>query len=127
MDDCAHASAAARMRQPSGLSSRSTLVSVLEQLDFVFDLEFLSLDIVDQVFVGHRPVDLFLEREFQALMPGAKGLDTILQRHAAPPCQTSTDPWSSCGGPGSIGICCRTCPRSSPWAVSRTVRSLHAR
>src|SRR5262249_20929474 len=74
-------------RTPSGVkaSQRAGLALVLHQLDLVFDLELLSLYVVDQVLVGHRPVDFFLQGQFQALMPGSKGFDTILQRHAAPP------------------------------------------
>jgi len=34
---------------------------MLEELDLVFNLEFLSLYVVDQIFIGQRPVDFFLQ------------------------------------------------------------------
>jgi len=56
---------------------------VLELDDFVFDSEFLALQVVEDIFVGERAVNFLIDGVLQAAMTGPEGLDTILQRHGS--------------------------------------------
>jgi len=56
---------------------------VLELDDFVFDAEFLALQVVEEIFVGQGAVDFLIDGVLQAAMTGPEGLDTILQRHGS--------------------------------------------
>jgi hypothetical protein len=56
---------------------------VFELDDFVFDAEFLALQVVEDIFVGERAVDFLIDGVLQGAMTGPEGLDTILQRHGS--------------------------------------------
>jgi hypothetical protein len=56
---------------------------VFELDDFVFDTEFLALQVVEEIFVGERAVDFLIDGVLQGAVTGPEGLDTILQRHGS--------------------------------------------
>jgi hypothetical protein len=56
---------------------------VFELDDFVFDAEFLALQVVEEIFVGQGAMDFLIDGILQGAMTGPEGLDTILQRHGS--------------------------------------------
>jgi hypothetical protein len=56
---------------------------VFELDDFVFDTEFLALQVVENIFVGQGAMDFLIDGILQGAMTGPEGLDTILQRHGS--------------------------------------------
>ena len=48
--------------------------------DFVFDSEFLALQVVEDLFIGQGAVDFLIDGILQTAVTGPEGLDTILQR-----------------------------------------------
>jgi hypothetical protein len=53
---------------------------VFELDDFVFDSEFLALQVVEDLFIGQGAVDFLIDGILQTAVTGPEGLDTILQR-----------------------------------------------
>jgi hypothetical protein len=56
-------------------------VTPFEAVDFVFDAEFLALQIGDGIHVGQWPVDFSVDFLFEIGVPGTERFDTIQQRH----------------------------------------------
>ncbi len=53
---------------------------VFEELDFILDLEFLSFQGADDVGVGSRAFQLFMESSFELLMPAPQALNCFRSR-----------------------------------------------
>ena len=54
---------------------------VFELVYFVFDSELLSLQVGEDIEVGHRTAGFLIDGFLQATVPSPEGLDSILQRH----------------------------------------------
>jgi hypothetical protein len=56
---------------------------MLETDDFVFDSEFLALQVGKELKIGHRTAGFLIDGLLQAAMAGPEGIDAILQRHGS--------------------------------------------
>jgi hypothetical protein len=56
---------------------------VFEAEDFVFDSEFLALQIGEHLDIGHWATDFLVDGLLQAAVAGPEGIEAILQRHGS--------------------------------------------
>jgi hypothetical protein len=56
---------------------------VFETEYFVFDSEFLALQIGEDFDIGHRAADFLIDGLLQAAMTGPERIESILQRHGS--------------------------------------------